>query len=91
MAESKQEAQENYEQAKEAAEQAQNTLRVARSELDEFLREEEAARQAVYLGYEEGEEEGIRAAKAVMARRRETKAAAKDESSEADGPIGGVS
>ncbi len=89
MAQSKEEAQANYEQAREAAEQAQNTLRVARSELDEFLREEEAARQAVYLGYEDGDEEGIRAAKAIMTRRRESKAVLKAEA--ADGPIGGVS
>jgi hypothetical protein len=89
MAQSKEKAQENYEQAREAAEQAQNALRVARTELDEFLREEEAERQAVYLGYEPGDEEGIRAAKAIMERRRETKAAVKAEA--ADGPIGGVS
>ena len=89
MAKTKQEAQKNYDQALEAAEQAQNALIVARSELDEFLREEEAEKQAVFLGYEQGDPEGIRAAKAIMERRTETKAAAKAEP--ADGPIGGVS
>ena len=95
MAQSKQEALENYEQTKEAFEQAQNALRVARTELDEFLREEEAERQAVYLGYEPGDEEGIRAAKMIMERRREARAAAKADAEsfarESDGPIGGVS
>jgi len=93
MAQSKQEAQENYERALEAAEQAQNALIVARGELDAFLREEEAERQAVFLGYNEGDPEGVRAAKAIMERRREAKEAlrASESASEADGPIGGVS
>lgn len=90
----KEQAQKELDKAQKDADDAAATLLEKRQALDEILQEEEAERRAVYLGFEEGDEDGIRAAKALANRRREEKAtlATLDfEDSSQDGPIGGVS
>lgn len=91
MAMNKEEAEARYTEAQEKAQAANAELREAVQELDRFLAEEEAQRHAVYLGYEEGDEEGIRAAKAITERRRAEKEALKARALDSDGVIGGVS
>lgn len=91
MAMNKQEAEARYAEAQEKATAANEELLAARQDLDGFLAEEEAQRHAVYLGYEEGDEEGVRAAKAVIQRRRAEKEAIRARALDSDGPIGGVS
>lgn len=89
---SKEEAQKTYDDAFQRHQSAYADLEAARINLDEYLREEEAARHAVFLGFEEGDPDGIEMAKNLATRRREQKEAVKMAASEADidGPVGGV-
>lgn len=94
MAMNKEEAEARYAEAQEKATAANEELLAARRELDGFLAEEEAQRAAIFLGFEEGDEVGIQAAKAIAQRRREQKAVLKERADVGAGPsgeIGGVS
>ena len=91
---SKEEAQAAYDAALERFEAARDDLAARREELDGYLREEEARRAAVFMGFEEGDEAGVRAALHLSERRREAKRRAHADAEEAggdfDGPVGGV-
>ena len=86
----KEEARQRFDEARAAYDAAHEELREARYALDGHLMEEEARRAAVYLGFEEGDEAGVRAARQLAERRREHKQAMAGNPS-GDGEIGGLS
>ncbi len=62
----KQEAQAAYDAAQERYEAAYKDVAEKREELDGCLFEEAVRNNALFLGYEEGDEEGIEESRAIM-------------------------
>lgn len=90
----KEEAQAAYDAAKERHEAAQADLVEKRRNLDEVLRDEEAANRAVFMGFDPGDEEARRVVRRMADQKREAKTeahASVDASSLGDEAVGGVS
>ena len=91
---SREQAQQEYDEAKQRYEDAYDELAQAREALEVFLKEDEARNRAVYeFGVEEPEDHHIEAAKAMIERRENEKALLAERAADGpvDGPMGGLS